>query len=150
MSKIKNQAEKITKESKGFIKEFKEFIARGNVMDLAVGVIIGGAFSKIVTAFTTVLTDLISVAIGGVNFSDLAFPIKDVSIKYGEFLQATFDFLVTAFCIFILIKLVNKLMRKKKEEKVVEPAPAKKPDDIILLEEIRDLLKENKKQKKNK
>ena len=144
MKKIKENVEKINQESKGFIKEFKTFIARGNVMDLAVGVIIGGAFSKIVTSFTTILTSLIGLVLGGINFVGLSFTVKDATINYGEFLQAVFDFLITAFCIFLLIKIINKLMKKEKKE---EPkvTPPKKADDILLLEEIRDLLKENKK-----
>ena len=147
MKNIKDQAKKVSSESKGFIKEFKEFIARGNVMDLAVGVIIGGAFSKIVTSFTTILTSLIGLVLGGINFAGLSFTVKDATINYGEFIQSVFDFLITAFCIFLLVKVVNKIMRKKKEE----PAPAvppKKADDVILLEEIRDLLKDNKKKNK--
>ena len=132
---------------KKILKEFKEFIARGNVMDLAVGVIIGGAFSKIVTSFTTILTSLIGLVLGGINFAGLSFTVKDATINYGEFIQSVFDFLITALCIFLLIKVVNKIMRKKKEEPV--PAvPPKKADDVILLEEIRDLLKDNKKKNK--
>ena len=147
MKKITNQAKKVSSESKGFIKEFKEFIARGNVMDLAVGVIIGGAFSKIVTSFTTILTSLIGLVLGGINFAGLSFTVKDATINYGEFIQSVFDFLITAFCIFLLVKVVNKIMRKKKEEPA-PAAPPKKADDVILLEEIRDLLKENKKKNK--
>lgn len=149
MKNIKDQAKKVSSESKGFIKEFKEFIARGNVMDLAVGVIIGGAFSKIVTSFTTILTSLIGLVLGGINFAGLSFTVKDATINYGEFIQSIFDFLITALCIFLLIKVVNKIMRKKKEEPA-PAAPPKKADDVILLEEIRDLLKENKNKKKNK
>lgn len=149
MKKIKEKTEQITKESKGFVKEFKEFIARGNVMDLAVGVIIGSAFSKIVTSFTTILTSIVGLFLGGINFVGLNITVKDATINYGEFIQSVFDFLITAFCIFIMIKLVNKVMRKeKKEEKPVEVAPPKKSDDIILLEEIRDLLKAQSKTKK--
>lgn len=144
MKKIKENVEKINQESKGFIKEFKTFIARGNVMDLAVGVIIGGAFSKIVTSFTTILTSLIGLVLGGINFVGLSFTVKDATINYGEFLQAVFDFLITAFCIFLLIKIINKLMRKEKKEEPKATTP-KKADDILLLEEIRDLLKENNK-----
>jgi large conductance mechanosensitive channel len=149
MKKIKENVEKLNNESKGFVKEFKTFIARGNVMDLAVGVIIGGAFSKIVTSFTTILTSLIGLVLGGINFAGLSFTVKEATINYGEFLQAVFDFLITAFCIFLLIKLINKLMRKEKKEE--KPAtPPKKADDVVLLEEIRDLLKENKTNKKAK
>lgn len=147
MKNIKDQAKKVSSESKGFIKEFKEFIARGNVMDLAVGVIIGGAFSKIVTSFTTILTSLIGLVLGGINFAGLSFTVKDATINYGEFIQSIFDFLITALCIFLLVKVVNKIMRKKKEEPA-PAAPPKKADDVILLEEIRDLLKENKKKNK--
>lgn len=147
MKNIKDQTKKVSSESKGFIKEFKEFIARGNVMDLAVGVIIGGAFSKIVTSFTTILTSLIGLVLGGINFAGLSFTVKDATINYGEFIQSVFDFLITAFCIFLLVKVVNKIMRKKKEEPA-PAAPPKKTDDVILLEEIRDLLKENKKKNK--
>ncbi|MBE6151566.1 MAG: large conductance mechanosensitive channel protein MscL [Firmicutes bacterium] len=146
MKKIKENVEKLNNESKGFIKEFKTFIARGNVMDLAVGVIIGSAFSKIVTSFTTILTSLIGLVLGGINFAGLSFTVKDATINYGEFIQAIFDFLITAFCIFLLIKVINKIMRKEKKE---EPkTPPKKADDVILLEEIRDLLKENNTKKK--
>jgi large conductance mechanosensitive channel len=144
MKKIKENVEKLNQESKGFIKEFKTFIARGNVMDLAVGVIIGGAFSKIVTSFTTILTSLIGLVLGGINFVGLSFTVKDATINYGEFLQAVFDFLITAFCIFLLIKIINKLMKKEKKEEP-KATPPKKADDILLLEEIRDLLKENNK-----
>ena len=115
-------------------------------MDLAVGVIIGSAFSKIVTSFTTILTSLIGLVLGGIDFAGLSFTVKDATINYGEFIQAIFDFLITAFCIFLLIKVINKIMRKEKKE---EPkTPPKKADDVILLEEIRDLLKENNTKKK--
>jgi len=121
-------------------KEFKKFIARGNVMDLAVGVIIGGAFGKIVTSLVNdVLMPAIGVIIGGLDFSNLSITIKDSKIMYGSFIQNIVDFLIVSFCIFILIKIVNKITRKKEEEKVEEP---KKTDEVMLLEEIRDLLKE--------
>jgi len=121
-------------------KEFKKFIARGNVIDLAVGVIIGGAFGKIVTSLVNdVLMPAIGVIIGGLDFSNLSITIKDSKIMYGSFIQNIVDFLIVSFCIFILIKIVNKITRKKEEEKVEEP---KKTDEVMLLEEIRDLLKE--------
>ena len=122
------------------IKEFKEFIARGNVIDLAVGVIIGGAFGKIVTSIVNdVLMPLIGVVSGGIDFTGLSFKIKDAEIKYGNFLQNVIDFLIIAFCIFILVKIVNKITKNKEEK--VEETPAPKPEDVVLLEEIRDLLK---------
>lgn len=137
------------------LKEFKEFISRGNVLDLAVGVIIGSAFSGIVTSLVNnVLTPLIGMVFGGVDFSGLAITIGEEQILYGAFIQTIFDFLITAFCLFIIVKFVNKINNnikkaskkdKAKEEKK-EEAP-KKNDDIILLEEIRDLLKDNKKGK---
>jgi len=123
------------------IKEFKEFIARGNVIDLAVGVIIGGAFGKIVTSIVNdLLMPLIGVVSGGIDFTGLSFKINEAEIKYGNFLQNVIDFLIIAFCIFILVKIVNKITRKKEEPK--EEAPAPKPEDVVLLEEIRDLLKQ--------
>ena len=123
------------------IKEFKEFIARGNVIDLAVGVIIGGAFGKIVTSIVNdLLMPLIGVVSGGIDFTGLKFKIGEAEILYGNFLQNVIDFLIIAFCIFILVKIVNKITRKKEE--VVEEKPAPKPDDVVLLEEIRDLLKQ--------
>ena len=123
------------------IKEFKEFIARGNVIDMAVGVIIGGAFGKIVTSIVNdVLMPLIGVVSGGIDFTGLKFKIGEAEILYGNFLQNVIDFLIIAFCIFILVKIVNKITRKKEEP--VEDAPAPKAEDVVLLEEIRDLLKQ--------
>ncbi len=124
------------------LKEFKEFIARGNVMDLAVGVIIGGAFSAIVSSLVdNVLMPLIGVISGGIDFSKgLTLKIKDSVINYGAFLQSVLDFLIIAFCIFMIIKVMNKLSGKKVEKKKEEP---KKSDEVILLEEIRDLLQKN-------
>ena len=124
------------------IKEFKEFIARGNVIDMAVGVIIGGAFGKIVTSIVNdVLMPLIGVVIGGIDFTGLKFKIGEAEVLYGNFLQNVIDFLIIAFCIFILVKIVNKVTRKK-EEPVAEETPAPKAEDVVLLEEIRDLLKQ--------
>lgn len=132
------------------LKEFKEFIKRGNVMDLAVGVIVGGAFSSIVTSLVNnILTPILGIFLGGIDFSGLSITIKNANINYGMFIQSIIDFLIIAFCIFIMIKVINKMMSvgKKEEEK---SAPEKKPEDIQLLEEIRDLLKEQKTSKKSK
>ena len=128
------------------LEEFKKFILRGNVFDLAVGVIVGGAFGKITTS---VINDLImpplGVLIGGVNFKNLKFdiggtPEAPVSINYGMFIQTTFEFLIIAIVIFFAIKAVNLL--NKKQEVVAEAAPPPPPsEDILLLSEIRDLLK---------
>lgn len=129
---------------KKLIKEFKEFINKGNVVDLAVGVIIGTAFSKIVTSLVNdMLMPLIGVIIGGLDFTSLSIKIKDANIMYGSFIQNIIDFLIIAFCVFMFVKFINKITIKKEEPKKVEKP--KKDDQIILLEEIRDLLKDNKK-----
>ena len=136
----------------GFVKEFKEFAMRGNVMDMAVGVIIGGAFGKIVTSLVDdVLMPAIGMLTGGIDLSGLAYkvmlpaldggePIAGATIKYGAFIQNIIDFLIIAFCIFLMIKAMNKLMPKKEEE---PEAPAG-PTQEELLTDIRDLLKEKK------
>lgn len=126
---------------KKIVGEFKEFIARGNVIDLAVGVVIGSAFGKIVTSLVNdILMPLIGVILGGVDFTSLSFKINDAVIKYGVFIQNVIDFLIVAFCIFILVKFVNKLTSIKKKEEKKEEEKAKS-DETKLLEEIRDLLK---------
>ncbi len=151
MKKIEIDTEQMKEESRSLLKEFKEFISRGNVMDLAVGVIIGSAFSNIVTSFTSILTDLIGTILGGIDFKGLKYSVGDLTVQYGTFLQAVFDFLITAICIFIMIKIVNKILRKEEKKKEEIKEEPKKPDDVLLLEEIRDLLKENdKKMKKAK
>lgn len=136
------------------IKEFKEFAMRGNVMDMAVGIIIGGAFGKIVSSFVSdVIMPPIGVLIGGVNFTDLKITIKEqilneageiipaVTLNYGNFVQVTFDFIIIAFAIFMMIKFMNNLSRKKAVEPAAPAAPPPPSEDIILLKEIRDLLK---------
>ncbi len=130
---------------KGF-NEFKSFISRGNVVDMAVGVIIGGAFGKIVTSLVNdILMPLIGVIVGGVDFSNLSIKVGDATIAYGNFIQTIFDFLIVAFCIFLMVKLFERFRKKeKKEEEKKEEAP-KKSDEVLLLEEIRDLLAKNKK-----
>ena len=133
------------------LKEFKEFIKRGNVMDLAVGVIVGGAFSSIVTSLVNnILTPILGIFLGGIDFSGLSITIKNANINYGMFIQSIIDFLIIAFCIVITIKVINKMMSVGKKEEEEKFAPEKKPEDIQLLEEIRDLLKEQKTSKKSK
>ena len=128
----------IKKISKG-ASEFKTFISRGNAVDMAVGVIIGGAFGKIVTSLVNdVLMPVIGVFLGGLDFSDLSIKVGDATIKYGSFIQTIVDFLIVAFCIFMIVKLFESFKKKKEEE--TEEAP-KKSDEALLLEEIRDLLK---------
>jgi large conductance mechanosensitive channel len=117
-------------------KEFREFAVKGNVMDLAVGVIIGAAFGKIVASIVEdVVMPLIGTAMGGLNFSDLAIKVGSATLKYGKFLQTCLDFFIIAVAVFLLVKLINRI--KREEEK---PAAAK-PRQEELLEEIRDLLK---------
>lgn len=108
---------------KGFMEEFKDFISKGNVMDMAVGVIIGGAFGKIVSSLVeNILMPLIGILLGGVNFSDLSATVGNAEVKYGIFLQSVFDFLIIALVIFIMIKQISKVTDKfKKEEEEVEP-----------------------------
>ena len=121
----------------GMMKEFKEFAVKGNVVDMAVGIIIGAAFGKIVSSFVgDVIMPPIGVLLGGVDFSKLAFTVKAVVISYGKFIQTLLDFIIIAFAIFIAIKAINSL--KRKEEK----APAVPSAQEKLLVEIRDLLKE--------
>ena len=153
----------------GFLQDFKAFALKGNVVDMAVGVIIGGAFGKIVTSVVNdIIMPPLGLLIGGVNFKDLKWvmqaaepevlgeagevitpAVNEVSLNYGNFLQQTFDFLIIAMSIFLVIRLITKVgeMTKKKEQeaKAVEPAPAPEPTkEEVLLTEIRDLLKEKK------
>ena len=131
------------------IDEFKQFISRGNVIDLAVGMIVGSAFTKIVTSLVNdVLMPAIGVILGGVDFTNLTLNFRDATIYYGKFIQNIIDFLIVAVCVFILVKAINALAEKtkKKEEKIEEvKKEPKKSDEVLLLEEIRDLLKKNKK-----
>ncbi len=137
----KEKLDKIKGKGKGFIGEFKEFIMRGNVMDMAVGVIIGGAFSGIVTALTT---DFINPLINGIGGAEVGGTLKIYGgqvIKYGDFITAIINFLIMALVLFFMLKAFNKLasLGKKEEEEVVP-----KTDEAVLLEEIRDLLKKQK------
>lgn len=132
------------------IKEFKEFISRGNVVDLAVGVIVGGAFGKIVSSLVNdIMMPVIGVIIGGIDFSNLSITFRNATISYGMFIQNIIDFLIISMCIFIFVKFINKLTLLKKEEKVKEVKEVKvKSDEVLLLEEIRDLMKKEQKPKK--
>ena len=124
---------------KKILNEFKEFISKGNVIDMAVGVVIGGAFSKIVTSLVNdIIMPLVGIIIGGLDFTSLSIKIKDSEILYGSFIQNIVDFLIIAACIFIVVKIMNKF---KKQKPVEEPKPVETPEDIKLLTEIRDLLK---------
>ena len=135
----------------GMISEFREFAMKGNVVDLAVGVVIGAAFGKIVSALVDgVIMPVISVLTGGIDFSKAAFVLKDavigpdgketaaaVAIKYGAFVQTIIDFTIVAFVLFLVIKAMNRLKRAED----AAPAPAAPPEDVVLLREIRDLMK---------
>jgi len=124
------------------VSEFKSFLARGNAIDMAVGVIIGGAFGKIVSSVVAdVLMPPLGLALGGFNFTDLKWTLggteeAPVTLNYGNFLQAAVDFVIIGFCVFLLVRAVNSM--KKKD--VAKPAPAAPPADVQLLTEIRDLL----------
>ena len=147
--RVKNVGEK-AKSVTGKVKkvkmvdEFRTFIARGNVLDLAVGVIIGGAFQGLVTSLTDNLISPILGCFSEVDFSGLVLKIGNLNLKYGAFLTDVINFLIMAFVVFLIVKFMNRFLEKK--EKVVEEAPAEPvvPDDVKLLEEIRDLLKKNK------
>lgn len=132
---------------KKFINEFKEFALKGNVLDLAIGVIIGGSFNKIVSSLVeNIIMPPIAAITGGVDFEHLVYVIKpDVVLKYGVFIQNVVDFLITAFSIFIFIKVISKLNRKKAEvkEEEIEVEESKLTLEQELLTEIRDLLKKN-------
>ena len=127
---------------KKFLNEFKEFISRGNVIDMAVGVVVGSAFSKIVTSLVNdIIMPLVGIVIGGLDFTSLSIKIKDSKILYGSFIQNIVDFLIIAACIFTVIKIMNKFKKQKPAE---APKPVETPEDIKLLTEIRDLLKKRK------
>ncbi len=132
--------EEVKEKGKQGLSEFKKFISKGNVIDMAVGVIIGGAFGSIVSSLVDdILMPLIGVIIGGIDFSGLSIKVGGAAIKYGMFIQNVIDFLIVAFCVFMIVKFLEKF-KKKEEEK-----PVAKSDEVKLLEEIRDLLKTNKK-----
>ena len=153
--------EKIAKakeKSLGLFGEFMTFIKRGNVVDMAVGVVIGAAFGNIVTSLVNdIIMPLVSLLTGGVDFTNWFVALDGetyatladaqeagaATLNFGNLISVILNFIIVAFCIFLVVKAMNKFMKKKKEEK--EEEPAKKPDDVVLLEEIRDLLK-----KKNK
>lgn len=141
-----------------FLDDFKAFVMRGNVIDMAVGVVIGGAFGKIVSSLVAdVIMPPIGLLVGGVNFTDLKWQIKKevvdattnevipaVTLNYGNFLQTTFDFLIIAFSIFVVIRLISQLQKKKEEAPATPPPPPAPSKEEVLLTEIRDLLKEKK------
>lgn len=162
---MENKLKEMGGKSVSFLQDFKAFAMKGNVVDMAVGVIIGGAFGKIVTSLVNdVVMPLIGLAVGGIDFKDLKVMLSDEVLNeagevvkaatymtYGNFLQVTFDFLIIAFCIFMVIRMIGKMSRKKEAEAAAAPAPAPAPapepeptKEELLLAEIRDLLKDKK------
>lgn len=138
------------KKKKGFISEFKEFISRGNVLDLAVGVIVGSAFTAIVTSLVNdIIMPVIGIFFGGLNFAELKYVITpaagdvaEAAIYYGNFIQCFVNFLLISFVIFMVVKTINRF--HKKAEQPEEEVHTADPEDIALLKEIRDLLKKDK------
>lgn len=132
--------------AKGFIGEFKEFVSRGNVVDMAVGVVVGSAFTGIVNSLVKdVIMPFIGWLIGGIDFSDFRFVLKaaegeapEVAILYGTFLNQIINFFILAFVVFVVVKILNRFKRKKEEAPAEPPKPS---DEVVLLTEIRDLLK---------
>lgn len=140
----KVHADKAVEKGKKTFGEFKKFISQGNVINLAVGVIIGDAFGKIVTSIVDdILMPIIGVIIGGIDFTSLSIKVGEATITYGNFVQNVIDFLIVAICIFFFVKAIDKMMKKSEEEKLQEPP--KKDEQVVLLEEIRDLIKEKEK-----
>ena len=132
--------ERYQQKARGFLEEFKAFALKGNVLDLAVAVVVGTAFNKIVSSLVdSIIMPTVSILTGGVSLTDRAFAVGDSAIRYGAFLQAVVDFLIIAFSIFVAVKVVRSLERKEEakpeKEKVVEP-----PEEVKLLREIRDAL----------
>ena len=122
---------------KGFIREFKEFISNGNVMSMAVGIIIGGAFTAIVSSLVSdIITPLLGMILGGINFSGISITVGDATLLVGRFIQSIIMFILTALVIFVIMKGFNKFAVKKKEES----APAELSEEVKLLTEIRDAL----------
>ncbi|MCF7816103.1 MAG: large-conductance mechanosensitive channel protein MscL [Candidatus Pacebacteria bacterium] len=122
-----------------FLKEFKAFAIRGNVVDLAVAVVIGGAFGKIVSSLVdTVIMPTMGVMLGGINFTGWVLKIGESTIAYGKFIQAIVDFIIIAFVVFVVIRALSRFEKKKEVEKKASPAPS---EEVVLLREIRDSLR---------
>ncbi|MEE0796700.1 MAG: large conductance mechanosensitive channel protein MscL [Anaerovoracaceae bacterium] len=127
---------------KAFFNEFKEFISKGNVMSMAVGIIVGTAFTAIVTSLNQdIITPLLGLILGQIDFTSLSLTVGNASVTYGNFIQAIITFLITAFTLFLILKAFNRMTAKKEAEAPAEPEPEPIPEDIRLLTEIRDLLK---------
>ena len=136
---VKNTKDNVTTKIKKVkvIDEFKTFIAKGNVLDLAVGVLIGASFQNIVTSLTNNIISPILGCFGEVDFSEYVLTIGNLNLKYGAFITDIINFIISAFIIFLIVKFMNKILAKKEKE---TPAPPKKSDELKVLEEIRDLM----------
>lgn len=135
------ELEKIEKLKPKWIDDFKAFAMKGNVIDLAVAVVVGGAFNKIVSSLVSdIIMPLVGVLTGGINFSGLSINVGDAMVKYGAFIQSIIDFLIIALSIFFAIRLLGKLKGKEEEKAAAPAAPAPTPENIVLLREIRDAL----------
>ena len=152
MSEKKLDKDTVLNKGKGIFSDFKDFISQGDVLDLAVGVIIGGAFGKIVSSLVNdIIMPIIGMLIGGVDFTGLKAQIGEATITYGVFIQNVLDFLIVALCIFFFVRGIERMKKRmeaafnKSEEEAEEQEEEKKDEQIILLEEIRDLLKEKNK-----
>ena len=152
MKNIKEKLSKVSEKSGGLLTEFKEFAMKGNVIDMAVGVVIGGAFGKIVTSLVNdIIMPLVSVVTGNIDFSNLQYVHSyvnaagakaEIVVKYGAFMNTIIDFLIVAFCIFMVIKVMNSTKKKfEKEEESKEVEEVKVDENTEILKEIRDLLK---------
>ncbi len=127
---------------KAFIREFKEFISKGNVMSMAVGIIVGSAFTAIVTSLNQdIITPLLGLILGQINFAGLSFTVGNATVTYGNFIQAIITFFITALCLFLVLKAMNTFTAKLKAEEEAKEEAAPPAEDIQLLTEIRDLLK---------
>lgn len=130
-------------DKKSIIAEFKEFISKGNVLDMAVGLIVGSAFTAIVNSLVNdIFTPLIGIIIGGIGFSEMTITVGTANLAIGLFIQAVINFLLTAVCVFAVVKVINRFRRKKEAKPAEPPKPSK---EELLLTEIRDLLKEQNK-----
>ena len=142
MDKKKVADNKLVKKGGSTFKEFKDFISKGNIFDMAVGVVIGSAFGKIVSSLVDhIIMPLVGVIIGGHDFSKLSIQVKDATIGYGIFLQNVVDFLIIALCIFAVVKAMSKFKKKEEEAPAEPPKPS---EEVLLLREIRDTLKKHK------
>ena len=130
---------------KKFFEEFKAFISKGDVVTMAVGLMVGSAFTAIVTALNAnILTPILGIFLGGINFEGIVITIGSAGVEVGLCIQAIINFLITAFVLFLIVKFFNSLKKKEEEKPAAPPAPPVVPEDVKLLTEIRDLLKEGK------